>query len=170
MAAWGKEINSDSDRTAAIMAFNFLDHAIRGAIIYKLKIIGTRDEKTLHRLFEEYGVLYSTDSKIIMGRALDLYGPVTHANLDIIKSIRNTFAHSAHGLSFRTPAIASQAKKLIRMPKRLRRPIDMPYRTPRQMYIHAVMDICQIIWIAGLIDLRKQFQESGGDEGWQPLP
>jgi len=39
-------------------------------------------------------------NKIIMGQAIGLYGQQTRRNLDIIRAIRNAFAHAKRPISF----------------------------------------------------------------------
>ena len=57
------------------------------------------------RLFDDYGPLHSSTAKIDVARALDLIDVETYTDLRAIQAIRNTFAHAAGRLNFKSPEI-----------------------------------------------------------------
>jgi hypothetical protein len=74
---------------------------------------------------EEYGVfsgmgapLGALSAKIIIGHALGLYGPLTYKDLHIIRSVRNSFAHTALPIDFGHEEINKKCLKLT-SPERL---------------------------------------------------
>jgi len=58
------------------------------------------------RLESDGGPLNSFSQKIMMGRALGIYGEVMQHNLDLLRHMRNAFAHSHVPITFETPIIA----------------------------------------------------------------
>lgn len=90
---------NEADRVAAIVAASFLERAIKDAIVSRLK---RQDEETLGKLFEDSrsGPLATFDAKIRMAYALGIFGPITKHDFDLIRRIRNTFAHSITDVSF----------------------------------------------------------------------
>ena len=64
-------------------------------------------------IFSGSGAPLSTlSSKIIMGHALGLFGPLTRKDLDIVRSVRNLFAHTALPVSFINLELDGKCKKL----------------------------------------------------------
>lgn len=84
------------DQAAAIMGVALLDNTLQTAILVKLVQPNTG-------LFD--GPLSSFAAKIKLAFALGLYGPETRDDLDLMRAIRNTFAHSAREVTFATPEI-----------------------------------------------------------------
>jgi hypothetical protein len=108
--AFAREIVRASDRAAAILAGNYLDQCLRTAMIQK--ILAGQDESLMEQLFRDFGVLYSLDDKIVFTYAIRIYKEKTRNNLDLVKNIRNTFAHSSYPLTFTTPEIKEACRKL----------------------------------------------------------
>jgi hypothetical protein len=77
-----------NDRGAAILMGTNVDLALTSAIFHLL------DTKDRDRLESDAGPLSSFSRRILLGRALRIYGPVTQRNLDLIRHIRNAFAHA----------------------------------------------------------------------------
>ena len=63
------------------------------------------------RLFEGYGPLSSFSSKIDLAYALNITNDDMHANLGIIKDIRNKFAHTTEILTLESDRIQRLYKK-----------------------------------------------------------
>lgn len=119
-----------SDYGATIIAVNFLDFHLRLAISRRLS--GTRSD-AIDALFDEYKPLSNFDSKIHMAYALGIYGEKTKKILETIKHIRNTFAHSAVRISFRSPAIRDACLSIEMFPT-LRRFVGT-LRTARRRFL-----------------------------------
>jgi len=56
-------------------------------------------------LFGPWKPLSSFNAKIRMGFALNLYGEVTFHDLDLLRELRNLFAHGRLAVDFDTPAV-----------------------------------------------------------------
>jgi hypothetical protein len=106
---WSTADNADP-RTAAIVAAGFLEHNLALAILGRLKVISERDQKSG---FEgTIGVLHTFNSKIQMGFFLNLYDDDVRSDLDLIRDIRNKFAHRIDIDSFDHDEIKQQCDQL----------------------------------------------------------
>lgn len=105
-----QEFYLGSDRSAVILQAASVEMSLETLIISKMR----RDfpEDLRGRLFEGNGPLSTFSSKILIGYALDLYGPVFRHDLDIIKELRNGFAHVRLPMQLVDPAIAGMCTHL----------------------------------------------------------
>jgi len=67
--------------------------------------------KTDQRLFEFPGPLSSFSGKIAVAYGLGLIPQSVHLDLDVIRAVRNRFAHSENKLSLRSPEIVKELSK-----------------------------------------------------------
>lgn len=99
-----------SDRSAAIMAAGYLEHALYIAITTRIVDPGPAD---LASWFDAANAPFGTfAAKIKLGRALAAYGPKTEERLSLIKDIRNVFAHRSTPIDFSHPTIIKETKRL----------------------------------------------------------
>jgi hypothetical protein len=99
-----------SDRVAAIACAAFLDGALMTALAARFVRMG---KEWRDRIFSGAAAPLGTFSgKIRLGYALALYGPLTYRDLEIIRQIRNDFAHTAAPLTFDDPEIAEKCGRL----------------------------------------------------------
>jgi hypothetical protein len=64
------------------------------------------------RLFEGDGAVSTFSSKIILAYALKLIGRITKSDLDLIRFLRNEFAHSRMPFDFKTPEVRAVCDRL----------------------------------------------------------
>jgi len=108
---------SKSDRATVVLFGSFVDAHLERLVRSKLrKELNSEDRNSL---FEYNGPMSSFSSKILMAYALDIIGPVTRKDLDLMRLLRNEFAHSRIPLSFKTPEVMSVCKefKIIDLPE-----------------------------------------------------
>ena len=104
-----------NDRGVAILLATNLENSLRIAIERKLAI----DAKHRTMLFEEEASpLRDFSAKIRMGYAVGLFGEETKNNLDIIRIMRNVFAHAQSPVQFSTVEI-EDACGLLKVPARV---------------------------------------------------
>jgi hypothetical protein len=150
------EIQNVSDRVAGITAAAFVDDTLARTIAAHFVEL---DKKLQQRIFEgPNSALGTFSAKIAIGYALGLYGPITCGDLDIIRSIRNDFAHTAAPLSFNHPPIRSKCEHLKSISPNRRRtpPTPMPkndsargidilvgamVNTPKSLFLGAALHI-----------------------------
>src|SRR5260221_3714907 len=102
-----------------------------------------RDDDTWTTLTSENGPLRSFNAKIIAGYAFKLYDGKVKADLDVIREIRNAFAHSRKMLRFNDRLIIKKmvGAKLLAEKWRRGLQVDIGPRAAAQTYIHLCFEI-----------------------------
>lgn len=100
------DISADRDRTAAIMGAAFLEYALKKAITTHLK--HDPADPNFDYLFDSDEAPYRDfSSRIRLARAIGVISKEEQEQLDVIRHIRNTFAHSMENITFHTAAVAA---------------------------------------------------------------
>jgi hypothetical protein len=107
------ELMKQSDRGAAIIAGSVLEEILEATIKARLRPLLPGQDRTL---FGRMAPLSTFSAKIELGFVLGLYTEAAYKNLNMIREIRNEFAHEFDPLSFDHPEIA----KLVNNPGRPR--------------------------------------------------
>ncbi len=102
-----KEVEDASDRSAAIVVAAVIDRYLEWAI---LEALDRKDDKTRRNLTSNGGALDGFFSKIHLAYAMGLINRQKRNELDLIRRIRNTFAHSAKNITFDTSSITEECK------------------------------------------------------------
>jgi DNA-binding MltR family transcriptional regulator len=104
------ELQNVSDRVTAISAAAFLDDTLGAALLARFVRIGvTWKDRIFSAPNAPLGSFYS---KTALGYALGLFGPSTYGDLDIIRKVRNEFAHTATPLQFNDATVAALCGRL----------------------------------------------------------
>jgi DNA-binding MltR family transcriptional regulator len=102
------EIDTHNHRASAVLGGAFVEDALESAIQKRFIVLGkTKTDK----LFDYPGPLSSFDAKIRVGYAIGLYGQIIHNDLDVIRHIRNAFAHAKKPISFDTQEVINELQK-----------------------------------------------------------
>lgn len=102
-----KEFQEGSDRVAAIMGSALVEHHLMDAI--RLSLADAFNDNVL---FHDQGAPFGTfKARIVAGRALGLYGEQMANDLDILRDIRNQFAHALLSISFENPHLVGRCKE-----------------------------------------------------------
>lgn len=102
-----KEFQSGSDRVAAIMGSALVEHHLMETI--RLALADAFDDNAL---FHDQGAPFGTfKARIVAGRGLGLYDEKIAHDLDIMRDIRNQFAHALMSLNFDNPLLVETCKK-----------------------------------------------------------
>lgn len=100
LVAFQKEFNSQRNhRSAAILIGTTVEDALEFNL---LRVLARGRTKPLFRI---NGPLSDFYGKILVGFAIGIYGEETFHNLEIIRHVRNAFAHGKGPLSFRVPIV-----------------------------------------------------------------
>ena len=99
--------------------------AVYGASIVEYELenlicprIGRGDPNTWASLTDDRGPLNSFHTKIIMGYALRAFDDAVRENLDIVRTVRNAFAHTrAASLDFDHALITAELRKIVPIPR-----------------------------------------------------
>ena len=105
------EFAHESDRASAVLGATYLDELL-GKLIASFLI---DDKKAIDALLspsQPYAPLSSFSAKIIMAYCLGLIDKIQYHDLNIIKRIRNLFAHGLQGLEFQDGQISKEINKL----------------------------------------------------------
>jgi DNA-binding MltR family transcriptional regulator len=103
------EINKQHHRAAAIMAGAMVESALEG-LLDRLFVELSDDE--YQTLFDYPGSLSSFGSKIMVGYAAGFYDKTLKKDLDIIRVVRNAFAHAKKPITFDTLQIAAEINQI----------------------------------------------------------
>jgi mannitol operon repressor len=107
--AGGEANDADKDRAAALVSTAILEHALRIAISRHFKINDAQEKV----LFEDYDApLRDLSRKIKLAFSLGLLTEDEVADCNLIRKIRNLFAHSPMHFRFETKEVAIQCQKL----------------------------------------------------------
>jgi DNA-binding MltR family transcriptional regulator len=90
----------ESDRAAAILAASFLDNTLRELLLAKMV-----DHPKVTALFEGDRPLATFSAKTSLAFGLALLRPNVYTDLELIRKIRNHFAHSEGDVSFRVSPV-----------------------------------------------------------------
>lgn len=140
------------DQAVALVCAAWIERRLEQVILSRM----TRLTKTQYaELFVGLAPLATLSAKIKLAYALKIIGKTAVADLDIIKDIRNQFAHSFHPIKFRTRAVATACRRL-RMPEAVyTRAFTDLHRARTQIKPNGANDprirfttTCGFIWIA----------------------
>ena len=105
-----KELEGASDRAFVILWAARLDEQLRLTLPHKMR--SPISKGATDKIFADGGPLYTFSAKILMGYAIELYGLKTLHDLEIIRQLRNEFAHSTKSLTFSTKEVIAVCNTL----------------------------------------------------------
>ena len=104
------ELDNQGDRAAAVIAAGFVDRSLQLAMEAEW---GITSNTVRDRLFAgSKGALSSFSAKIEVGFAMSLFGPKTRGDLNLVRQIRNKFAHELRAITFSSAEIIALCDKL----------------------------------------------------------
>jgi hypothetical protein len=104
------ELLSGNDRTCAIVACELVNTSLMAALTAHFVQLEEGDGESL--FFGQAAVLGSFSARIVIGRAIGVFGNQTFEVLQTVRRIRNAFAHSALPVEFTLELIANECMKL----------------------------------------------------------
>lgn len=96
---------------AAILGAVLVEHEIENSLREKMP---RKSEEVWLSMLDEQGPYSTFARKITAGHALNLYDEPFAVNLNIVRVIRNTFAHSKRLIDFDHPLIAAELKRVVK--------------------------------------------------------
>ncbi len=108
VAQMAARLKDESDRAAALIVAAWVDDALTEMVINHL----IQDEKLIEEMFRPMGPLGSFSSKIHLAYLTGTISKMVHENLEIIRNIRNDFAHSRTHLRFSDQSISDRCRNL----------------------------------------------------------
>lgn len=103
-----QQVRSDSDRAVGVVAGSIVERRLMDAIRAQMR----PDRATTKRLFNPDGPLGAFGPKIDLAYMLGMLSDSAATDLRLIKSIRNTFAHSLESSSFQEHEIADRCSRI----------------------------------------------------------
>ena len=101
-------LSAESDRACALMAAAYIDNQL-GQLLCAYFI----DAPTLVKpLLGAMGPLSTLSSRISLAYLLGLIGPNARHDLDLIRKIRNDFAHKSKPMTFESPGVIDRCREL----------------------------------------------------------
>jgi hypothetical protein len=100
--AW-ENVRKDGSRGSVILAGTLVEDSLRALLISRMAPGVEKDGPK--DLFGQMKPLSSFNAKIRMGFALKLYGERTFHDLDLLRKLRNPFAHGKLAIDFNTPEV-----------------------------------------------------------------
>lgn len=104
------------DMVLAIIGAALIEHEIEHLIIARLK---RRDAVTILKCVENNGPMAGLYSKTVLAYAMGILDEVTLENANIVRLIRNAFAHAKRPIKFDAPEVVAELGK-IRLPAKKR--------------------------------------------------
>jgi hypothetical protein len=108
--AFEKELYGTSDRVTAVMLGATVETALEKLLASRMRKDLNSDERS--KLFGFEGAVGTFSAKIIVAYAMKIIGPITYSDLNIIKLLRNEFAHSRVPFDFQTPQAIAVCNEL----------------------------------------------------------
>lgn len=118
-----EELQQGPDRTTAILAGVFIDELLR----MLLESFLVADAKVQKELFSPERPLSTLSARTKMAYSLGLISKVAYDDIEIIRNIRNAFAHSLHGISFEHELVRKEVRSLHCI-QQFQPPADAPSR------------------------------------------
>jgi hypothetical protein len=103
LEALEQELYGDSDRATAVVLGSIVETSLERLL--KTSIRNDLNSQDKRQIFDFEGALGTFSSRTIMAYAMKLIGPKARADLDLIRLLRNEFAHSRIPFNFETPEV-----------------------------------------------------------------
>jgi len=107
-----KALSTQSDRALVLVGTSFLDEALDGLLRARFSARMTRPKSLTKTLFEGYGPLATFSAKIHIAYCLDLMEEWMYRDLNTIRKLRNTAAHSVEEIDFSSDAVTRLTSQL----------------------------------------------------------
>jgi len=111
LPAMEREFYGEADRPAAILQASVVERALEVAI--KKKLAPGLSNEFVKEMFEFEGVIGTFSDKIAIAYALGIFKSHTFHDLNIIRILRNAFAHLSKPMRFVTPQVAGMCEHLL---------------------------------------------------------
>jgi DNA-binding MltR family transcriptional regulator len=143
------------DRGTALVAAAWLDDALE----VRIRAAFRSDKGTADDVFRPDGPLGSFAARIKIAYLLDLIEPLARRDLDLVRRIRNDFAHARSDLYFKTPRIKDRCKQL--HGTKAAQLGGLTARTPKQMFIVAAYFLVEYLLSLAKMERRAHLETDG---------
>lgn len=129
-----EETDKGSDRAVAIVLASQVERYLEFVIVTNVQIM---DAETHEKLIERDGALSNFFSKIWLAYAMDLISKQERDDLNIIRQIRNTFAHAVLKVDFALPEIIAECVGLSLFAPEMKGRADLPLPMPYSRLVYS---------------------------------
>jgi mannitol operon repressor len=133
--AFVAEFKEETDRGAALVGAALVDNLLEELLRSHFLNVPATDKLLDVRA---NGAISGFSARIKLCYVLGLVTEVEYKECEIIREVRNRFAHRLHGLKFSDQEIADRCKTL-----KGGLPVT---KTPRQQFINSVVTLCMVLW------------------------
>lgn len=150
-------LNDETDRGCALMAAAYLDYELE-ELLHKYLL---DDPKATSNMLKNNGPLSTFSSKIEIAYLLGLIGKNTRKDLNLIRKVRNEFAHKSDPLSFEDDSIKNRCRELHFDPSDETR--------ARQKFTRVVMGVLAQIYTSKTMVNRVEGKSDGMKNSYKEL-
>lgn len=105
-------LSKESDRGMVLISASFLEESLEALLRARFSIRYPKSKSSIDPLFDTFGPLYSFSAKIKICYAIDLIGGWMYRDLEIVRKLRNKFAHSIGAVRFDLPEAVQLTERL----------------------------------------------------------
>lgn len=106
-------LQKESDRGDVLVSAAFFDTTLERLLVARFSSGDAKRAKLIEPLFDAFGPLSTFSAKIRISYAIDLLHESMANDLDLVRRIRNAFAHSLEPKTFQDPDITSMVDNLV---------------------------------------------------------
>jgi len=105
-------LSKESDRGVVLISAAFLEEALEALLRARFSIRHPKSKSSIKPLFDSSGPLSTFSAKIKICYAMDLMGKWMYEDLEIVRKVRNEFAHSIGVARFDLPTAVELTERL----------------------------------------------------------
>jgi len=105
-------LSKESDRGVVLISASFLEEALEALLRARFSIRHSKSKSSINPLFGTFGPLDSFSAKVKICYATDLIGEWMYGDLEIVRKLRNDFAHSVGAARFDLPKAVQLTERL----------------------------------------------------------
>jgi len=105
-------LSKESDRGVVLISASFLEEALESLLRARFSIRYPKSKSSINQLFDAFGPLSAFAAKLRICYAMDLIGGWVYRDLEIVRNLRNSFAHSVGFARFDLPEVVQLTKNL----------------------------------------------------------
>jgi mannitol operon repressor len=155
-----KEFQSETDRGAALVGAALIDTRLERLLCSHLAVADIAKDLVVGN----NAPLGTFSARIKMSYALGLITELEFAEVEIIRKIRNEFAHALHGLTFENQKLSALCRNL-----KANTPDGARFDgNPRQLFINSVILLSMTLWYRP--EYAAPFKATSRDWSWKLAP
>lgn len=164
-------LSRESDRGLILVSASYLDDALERLLRARFSIEHKKSKSMIDPLFNTFGPLSTFSSKIKMSYAIDLIERWVYRDLEILRKLRNEFAHSIGPAVFDSDEVVKLTEKIVgadhavtamerKKPEAVKLPKKKVAKKASKADSKAIMERLRIImtvsFIGGLLHFRTE--------------